>query len=184
VYNAEFLSSNIDFIPLGGKVTNPDGENANSVGSLSPNPGGGLGALNLIPACTGPDCSHNYALLIDGGINYTQNHIRYWNDISFMYQTLNQTYGYPRDHIIVLMSDGQSSGLDRHNATKPDGTYLKDSSPLNLDNSTDNLIDVSALSATKTNVTDTLTSFNLKTPSADNLFIFTTGHGGADAVTR
>ncbi len=89
----------------------PEGANSINSGSYTPTTGGGLGALNLVPACIGPDCSHNYALLLSGGFNATQNHIRYWNDISFMYQTLNKTYGYQRGKIFVLMSDGISSGI-------------------------------------------------------------------------
>jgi PKD repeat protein len=183
VFDAEALSSNIDFTPVAGNISDPGGDpgsigDPNAAGSPSPNPGGGLGVLTLVPACAGPDCSHSYALLIDGGINKTQNHIRYWNDISFMYQLLNKTYGYPKNHITVLMSDGTSPGTDRHNATKADGTLMNDSSPLDFD--LDGTTDVLTLSATKTNLTSTLNGFNSKTPSANNLFIFTTGHGGND----
>jgi outer membrane protein assembly factor BamB len=151
----------------------------NSVNSVSPNPGGGLGTLNLVGACSAGDCNNNYALLIDGGKNATMNHIRYWNDISFMYQTLTVTYGYPKNHIIVLMSDGPSNAADRHNATTAANVSLTDSSPLDLD--TDNNAETIG-AATKANVISNLTTSYTALTSADSLFIFTTGHGGQDAI--
>jgi parallel beta-helix repeat protein len=171
--------TNINLGQIAGEPANPGGD-ANSVTSASQNPGGGLGLLNLNLACTGPDCSHNYALLISGGFNTTQNHVRYWNDISFMYQTLNQTYGYPADHITVLMSDGTNSAPDRHNATAANGAILTDNSPVNLD-TLYGPVDVSG-NATKANVNATLKALNSKLTAADSLFIFTTSHGGWDGV--
>ena len=172
--------------PTNVNISHIDGENpdpgggANSVTSAVPNPGGGSGTLNLQLACNAPDCRNNYALLISGGFNSTQNHIRYWNDVSFMYQTLNQTYGYPADHIIVLMSDGTNPSPDRHNATTPSGTILADNSPVNLDNlygSNDVTGD-----AKKMTVLTSLSTLNGKLTTADSLFIFTTGHGGWDGI--
>ena len=173
---------NIDIDQIAGETSDPWGD-TNSVNSPSPNPGGGLGTLPLVSECSTPDCSHNYALLISGGFNASQNHIRYWNDISFMYQTLNQTYGYPADHITVLMSDGTSTTADRHNATV-NGVIKTDNSPVNLDNkptTTENIV-----SATKINLDNTLASFRTggskALGSTDSLFIFTTSHGGIDTV--
>jgi hypothetical protein len=74
------------------------------------------------------------------------------------------------------MSDGTAVGNDRHIANS--GT-MNDSSPFDLDGSY-GTTDILALSATKTNLKNTLSTFNSKTPTADNLFIFTTGHGGND----
>jgi hypothetical protein len=179
VYEAWSPPTNTALDQIAGVVPDP-GSDANSVTSVSPNPGGGLGALNLTAACTGPDCSHNYALLISGGFNTSQNHLRYWNDISFMYQTLNQTYGYPTSHITVLMSDGTSTANDRHNATLANGTIKTDTSPVNLDgNYTSSDINGDAKKAT---VIATLRTLNSTLTTADNLFIFTTSHGGWDTV--
>ena len=164
-----------------GEISYPEGANSINSGSFTPSTGGGLGALNLVPACTGPDCSHNYALLLSGGFNATQNHIRYWNDISFMYQTLNKTYGYQREKIIVLMSDGTSSGIDRHNATTASGVVKTDSSPVNLDSSPDGSSDVSG-DATLANVINKLSYLNTTLTNADSLFVFTTSHGGWTGV--
>jgi tripartite motif-containing protein 71 len=76
VFNANSEPTNIETTWYSGQIQNPWGD-PNSVGSSTQNPGGGLGAVDLVPACAKMDCSHNYALLVDGGINYTQNAIRY-----------------------------------------------------------------------------------------------------------
>jgi len=148
----------------------------NAVTSRSgPSVGGGLGPLGLYAACSGSDCTNNYALLIDGGVNVSQNHIRYWNDISFMYQTLNQTYGYPKSHITVLMSDGNNATADRHNATTVANVSLSDNSPLDIDSCGTN---ETIGNATKANLNTTLSTAYTGLTGADSLFIFTTGHGG------
>ena len=171
--------TNFELRQIAGEITDPWGD-ANSVTSVSQNPGGGLGTLNLEPACSGADCRHQYALLISGGFDTSQNHMRYWNDISFMYQTLNQTYGYPADHIIVLVSDGTSPAADRHNATAANGVVMTDNSPVDLDTMY-GPVDVKG-DAKKTTVTSTLTSLNNQLTAEDSLFIFTTSHGGWDGV--
>ncbi len=182
VYNitdAMSLPADIDLVQVGGEVYDPGATGVNSINSLDRSSGGGYGALPLELACTGPDCSHKYALLISGGYNTSSNHIRYWNDISFMYQTLTKVYGYPASHITVLMSDGTSNNVDRHNGTWPNGTYRFDDSPKDLDKN--GSTDVNA-SATYAQLTTTLNTLNTKLTSADDLFIFTTSHGGVDAV--
>jgi PKD repeat protein len=148
---------------------------ANGVFSVEASSGGGLGYLALVPSCKTGACTNNYALLIDGGKSATDNHIRYWNDISFMYQTLTQVYGYDPAKIIVLMSDGTSSDVDRHYDTVS-AVAKTDSSPTDLNG--DGSTDVNSKSATKENITSILTTQYTGRTSADSLFIFTTGHGG------
>ena len=171
--------TNIELSQIAGEIPDPWGD-ANSVTSVSQNPGGGLGTLNLEPACSGADCRHQYALLISGGFDTSQNHMRYWNDISFMYQTLNQTYGYPADHIIVLVSDGTNTTVDRHNATAANGVVMTDNSPVDLDTMY-GPVDVTG-DATKTTLINTLSNLNSQLSAEDTLFIFTTSHGGWDGV--
>lgn len=36
----------------------------------------------------------------------------YWNNCSFIYQTLRKKYGIPADNITLLMSDGDDEGID------------------------------------------------------------------------
>jgi hypothetical protein len=75
--------------------------------------------------------------------------------------------------IYVLMSDGTSSGADRHHY---DGSY--DSSPLDLDGDGDNDIQYSA---TRANITTVFNELASKMTRDSHLFIFTTDHGGFES---
>jgi hypothetical protein len=171
------MSPSLDLptVQVSGSGYDPAGMDLNAIGSGStPSTGGGLGNLDLSLACSGSTCTNNYAVLIDGGYDKYNNHIRYWNDISFMYQTLNKTYSYPKDHIRVLMSDGTSDGIDRHNWTYADGRNLTDDSPRYFDSA-----------KTETQVTggantDDLRAAFASIPDGADLFVFTTGHGAWD----
>jgi hypothetical protein len=162
----------------GGTPPAPAGSNAlgGAGGSFSV-PALGATAAAAIPACK-PDCSNYQALLISGGVDKYNNYYRYWNDISFMYKALNQTYGYPAENITVLMSDGTDAGSDQLSSYGPPPAYTPNyaSSNVNLDGKY-GATDVSG-SATRANVIAALTSLNNKLSSDDTLFIFTTNHGG------
>jgi PKD repeat protein len=119
------------------------------------------------PGCAN-DCSKQYALLISGGKNRDYNNQRYWNDISFVFNTLIE-YGYDRTHIKVLMSDGSSNELDQ----KVVGGYANSSTK--LEGSSDTTVDVTG-AADLSNLTNTLNNWGL--PTDASLFIFMTGHGG------
>ncbi len=113
-----------------------------------------------------------YAVLINGGYNQSNNHIRYWGDLAYIYTALIQDYGYTDRNIYVLNSDGASTAIDRS-----DGT----SSPLDLDNDGDNDIDYSA---TKANVTLVFNLLKAKLTSNDLLFVFVTNHGGLESYKK
>ncbi len=104
-------------------------------------------------------------------MNMTNNYERYWNDCSALYKVLKNYYGYSQDHIYVLMSDGTSPANDRH---LNNGLY--DSSPLDLDGDGINDIQYAATHSNLENVFNILS--NVLTEE-DNLFIFTTDHGGS-----
>lgn len=114
--------------------------------------------------------SNCYAVIISGGADSYNNWVRYWNDCSAIYSTLIRVYGYSRDHISVIMSDGTNPGADRHHNN---GTY--DSSPLDLDGDGTNDIQYAA---TKANIALVFNALSQKMTSNDFLFIFTTDHGG------
>ncbi len=57
-----------------------------------------------------PAGSRTYALIISGGISPISNHERYWNDCSFIYQTLTHAYHVPKENIYPIMSDGTDPG--------------------------------------------------------------------------
>ena len=53
-----------------------------------------------------PRLGQFYAVLFSGGGDPANNHIRYWNDLKFMYRTLVETLGVDPDNIVVLYADG------------------------------------------------------------------------------
>ncbi len=58
------------------------------------------------------DAQNTYAVILSGGINKISNHERYWNDCSFIYQTLVNKYGIPKDNIFPIMADGDNPSPD------------------------------------------------------------------------
>ena len=118
----------------------------------------------------GTPCSYNnYAVIISGGGSMENNHVRYWNDCSFIYKTLVNDYNYDRSHIYVLMSDGTNPANDRK---WPNGTY--DSSPLDLDD--DGIPDIQ-YAATKSNLRLVFNELSNVLTQENDLFIYTTDHG-------
>jgi hypothetical protein len=53
-----------------------------------------------------------YALLISGGINSWNAHLRYWNDLKFMNSTLHGKYGFSHGNIVVVYKDGVAEDTD------------------------------------------------------------------------
>ena len=91
-----------------------------------------------------------YAVLFSGGYNSSNNHDRYWNDLKFMYSTLVNTLGFPKDNIAVLYANGTAEDNDM---------------PVND-------------SATLANLNDAFDDLRDATDSNDIIFVFTTNHGG------
>lgn len=116
----------------------------------------------------GFSANHNYAVILNGGINASYNYERYWNDCSAIYSTLVNVYNYPRDNIYVLMSDGTDPGDDL--LTSHDSI----SSPLDLNN--DHIDDIQ-YAATKDNLNLVFNELRERMSSDDELFIFTMDHG-------
>lgn len=111
-----------------------------------------------------------YAVIINGGMNKNANHERYWNDCSFIYQTLHNTYDIPRSHIKVVFADGTDPALD---LIKYDTKELVNS-PLDLDG--DNTDDIQ-YAATKANLQTVFQELGNTLTDEDHLFVFVTGHG-------
>jgi parallel beta-helix repeat protein len=161
-YKVSSQLADVDLSYNGGMLADPTGD----VTTLPPS----------APACINPDYSHYYALLLSGGIQKEANYVRYRNDIAFMYQTLRQKYGYPKDHIIVLMSDGNDPGDDQLTGYDSNNNPKYANSITDLDYVPDGISDVNG-SATRTNVLQTLDELRSTLHTDDNLFIFTTNHG-------
>lgn len=113
-----------------------------------------------------------YAVILSGGANKNANHERYWNDCSFVFQTLVNKYGIPHEHISVIMSDGTDPADDMHAI---DGGYK--SSPLDLD--FDGVPDI-RYAATKANVQQVLSGLSGSLKADDHLFFYVIDHGGSN----
>ena len=116
---------------------------------------------------------NSYAVIISGGINIDENHIRYWNNSSLIYQLLVDVYGYKRENIYVLMAGGQEDDVFHNNFlyTNP---YILD--PFNLDLNGDGTDDV-GYPATTSAISEVFDILSKKLTKEDDLFIFTTDHG-------
>lgn len=150
-----------NYVPL--KIQNRYGANATSKPKV---------AKSTYSNTVSDAAQRTHALIISGGYNKLSNYERYWNDCSFIYQTLVNKYGVPRNQIYPLMSDGNDPGADMRCT---DGTYK--SQPLDLDgDGTDDI----ELAATYGNIQSTLYSLSNKLKEDDQLFIFVIDHGGSD----
>ena len=98
---------------------------------------------------TDPD-PHKYAVLFSGGVDIMNAHVRYWNDLKFMYSALVGPLGFPEENVIVLYADG--FGLDLFMPV--DGA------------------------ATKAGLTAAFESLRGSTGEDDLIFTFFTNHGG------
>ncbi|MFP5258680.1 MAG: C13 family peptidase [Acidobacteriota bacterium] len=115
---------------------------------------------------TATDASHRYAVIISGGYDQANNHIRYWNDCAYFFTTLKNN-GFLQDHIYVLFADGTDPAIDNS---------LGENS--NVDLNGDTVADI-GYSATKANITAVFNELAGKLGSQDILYLFTTDHGGA-----
>lgn len=114
---------------------------------------------------------HTYALILSGGWNKYSNKGRYWNDCSFIYQSLRNKYNIPKDNIYVAMADGTNPEADMYDPV----TRQYVSSPLDLD--FDEQDDIQ-YAATKANVSNILSDLQERMTEEDNLFIYVIDHGG------
>lgn len=112
--------------------------------------------------------SSDWAVIISGGVNKENNHVRYWNDCSWIYKVLRQCYGFSKDHIFPLISDGTDPAQDRNLGN----TY--DSSPTDLDG--DGVADVQ-YSATLSNLSSVFSTLSSNVQSGDNVLVYVIDHG-------
>ncbi len=151
-------SDNDNYVPLYTK--NRYGDNASSKPSVAKAPQSNDATV----------ANRTYAIILSGGVNKISNYERYWNDCSFIYQTLVNKYGIPKENIYPLMSDGNDPAEDMRLAS---GRYA--SQPLDLDNDG---VDEIELSATKLNIQNTLDVIKDRIQKDDHLFFFVIDHGG------
>lgn len=109
-----------------------------------------------------------YAVLMNGGYNQGNNHVRYWNDLSNIYIALNHVYGFTDENIIVLCSDGLDPAPDQSNGLNSDP---------DLDGDGDDDI---MYSCVLSNVDMVFADLANNLTEANELFIFTTDHGSSN----
>jgi hypothetical protein len=122
----------------------------------------------ITPAPSTSSNDTRWAVLMNGGYDSGNNHVRYWNDLSNIYITLKYVYGFLDENIIVLCSDGLNPAPDQSNGmnSNPD-----------LDGDGVNDIKYSCLLS---NVDMVFTSLANNFTSNDKLFVFTTDHGNSN----
>lgn len=118
------------------------------------------------PSRTAPN---KWAVIISGGINKNENHMRFWNDCREAYTTLTQYLSYPANQIYCLISDGTDSGDDRRI-----GANSFDSSPLDFDG--DGCVDIN-YSATKSNISTVFDNLGNLVTDGDEVLLFVADHG-------
>lgn len=91
-----------------------------------------------------------FALLYSGGFNVANAHLRYWNDLKFMYLTLKNKYGFNDDHIAVVYKNGTAEDTDM-----PVG-----------------------YAASATGLSNAIENLKSKMTARDTFFLFVTNHGG------
>ena len=123
-----------------------------------------------IPSKTAPVLSttredSRWAVLMNGGYDSGNNHVRYWNDLSNIYITLNYVYEFPDENIIVLCSDGLNPAADQSNGLNSDP---------DLDGDGDDDI---MYSCVLSNVDLVFSGLADNFTGTEKLFVFTTDHG-------
>lgn len=121
-----------------------------------------------ISAYTKKSSDSRWAVLMNGGYDSSNNHVRYWNDLSNIYITLVNVYGFVDENIIVLCSDGLDPSPDQSNG--------QNSNP-DLDGDGDDDIMYSCVLSNVDMVFENLAD-NLT--SGSKLFVFTTDHGNTN----
>ena len=122
--------------------------------------------------------SNRYAIIIGGGMDSYNNHYRYWNNCSAIYNVLRKKYGYPKDNIKTFISDGYNTAADRlfFHPNYIAAMYYA-SSPTDLDQ--DGVDDLTG-AATLSNIRSAFSDLRYTLTSEDELLIFITSHGATD----
>ena len=122
---------------------------------------------NITPNMDKSKGDSRWAVLMNGGADSGNNHVRYWNDLSNIYITLTSVYEFDDENIIVLCSDGLNPAVDQSNG--------QNSNP-DLDGDGDDDI---MYSCVLSNVEMVFASLAENFTGTEKLFVFTTDHGGS-----
>ncbi|MGL4551648.1 MAG: FG-GAP repeat domain-containing protein, partial [Gemmataceae bacterium] len=105
----------------------------------------------------------NYVVLFAGGVNASNNHIRYYDNIKAMYQTILGSCNVRPENVYVIFADGTDPAVDLSNGKNSDLSYAAGST---------------ILSATRNNLLNTLGALRNKVDSSDSFFFYSFDHGG------
>jgi hypothetical protein len=108
-----------------------------------------LGNITIRPGTLQPVASNKYAVLIAGGWDAGNSHIRYWNELKAMYDILKNR-GYAAANITVIYADGAVRGSGM---------------PVNY-------------KASKANINTVFTQLASKVTASDTVYIMINDHGG------
>ena len=134
------------------------------------------------PLVTGGDGSKCHCLIISGGCDFYNNHVRYWNDVCFAYNTMVKRYGIPRANVKVLWASGnpdkdlcyKGSTWCYNNCNQYISLY-PDAELSDFDRDGKN--DISG-AATRSNLEAAFAQYASSLQATDQLFVFITDHGG------
>jgi hypothetical protein len=105
----------------------------------------------------------NYVVLFSGGVNAANNHMRYYDNIKAMYQTIVSSCNVRPENVYIIYADGTDPGVDRDDGQSSDMSYA---------------VGAHVLSATKTNLLNTLSLLAGKVDSTDQFLFYSFDHGG------
>ncbi len=94
----------------------------------------------------------NYVVLFSGGVNAPNNHMRYYDNIKAMYQTLVSSCNVRPENVYILYADGTDPGVDRDDGHSSDMSYAGGAHVLAATH--DNLLNTLSLLAGKVDTTD------------------------------
>ena len=120
----------------------------------------------FVPNPRQTDADNCKALIVSGGANSGNNHIRYYGDVQFLYLTLTQDYGYTNDDIIICFADGLNPAPDQSGGLNSDP---------DLDGDGEDDFDYDA---TLGSVTNAMAEMAALAGPSDHVLYLTTDHGG------
>ena len=105
----------------------------------------------------------NYVVLFSGGVNMANNHVRYYDNIKAMYQTIVGACNVRPENVFILHADGNDSAVDRSDGMNSDMSYANGAN---------------VLSATRNNLLNTLANLSTRVDANDSFFFYSFDHGG------
>lgn len=115
------------------------------------------------------------AIIISGGIDDDRNYPRYWNDCSFLYQTLTKRYYIPKDNIHCYIADG---GIQAGSLLVYTGDGIEPvPNDLDCDGETDIIYE-----AKYNLIKNAFHNLDITTHPLDHVFVYVMDHGDVDTL--